>query len=108
MKYIYQVAYTPQAYDDLLSIFNYIAFELQSEQNAIGQVDRIRGAIRKLSTLPERHEVVDWEPWNSMRMHKLPLDNYIVFYLVDQENRIVTVNRILYGGRNIEKLVNDY
>lgn len=76
--------------------------------NATGQVNRIRDAIRKLNTLPERHEVVDWEPWNSIGMHKFPVDNYIVFYLVDSQNMIVTVNRILYGGRNIEQITNDY
>ena len=79
MKNTYQVVYTPQAYDDLLGIYNYIAVELKSEQNAKGQVDRIRSAIRKLNTFPESHEVVDWEPWNSMGMHTLPVDNYIVF-----------------------------
>lgn len=108
MKTIYQVAYTPLAYDDLLSIFNYIAFDLKSEMNATGQVNRIRDAIRKLNTLPERHEIVDWEPWSSMGMHKIPVDNYIVFYLVDSQNMIVTVNRILYGGRDIEQIAYDY
>ena len=105
MRDAYQVVYTPQAYEDIISIYNYIAFELKSKQNAAGQVNRIRDAIRKLDTLPERHEVVDWEPWMSMGMHKLPVDNYIVFYLVDSQDQIVTVNRIFYGGRNIEEIV---
>lgn len=42
-----------------------------------------------------------------MQIHKLPIDNYIVFYVVDEENKRVNVVRIMYGGRNIEKLICD-
>lgn len=36
-----------------------------------------------------------------MQMHKLPVDNFIVFYIVDNEGHIVTIIRIFYGGRDI-------
>jgi toxin ParE1/3/4 len=49
-----------------------------------------------------RYAIVDWEPWKSMQMHKLPIDNYIVFYLVDFNLYTVTIIRIMYGGQDIE------
>ena len=70
-------------------------------------MNRIREAVRKLDTMPERHESVDWEPWSSIGMHKLPVDNYIVFYLVDNVKRTVTVIRVLYGGRDIEEIIQE-
>lgn len=84
-----------------------IAFELMAEQAARGQVNRLRDAVRKLDTMPERHEVVDWEPWLSMGMRKLPVDNYMVFYLVNDDDKTVTVIRVFYGGRDIEGIVQD-
>lgn len=105
MKAVYNVAYSPKAYDDLTAIYTYISTELKSKNNAQAQVDRIRDAIRKLDVMPERHERVDWEPWLSMGMRKMPIDNYIIFYLVDSSNMIVVIDRIVYGGRNLEEIL---
>nr|UWG11617.1 MAG: hypothetical protein [Bacteriophage sp.]DAZ34760.1 MAG TPA: Toxin-like protein, toxin-antitoxin, RNase, HYDROLASE, Structural [Caudoviricetes sp.] len=35
----------------------------------------------------------------------MPVDNYIVLYIVDNNKNIVTVVHIMYGGRNIEFLL---
>ena len=40
-----------------------------------------------------------------MKMHQFPVDNFIVYYLVDDEKRAVTVARIFYGGRDMEGVV---
>ena len=41
-----------------------------------------------------------------MKMHQLPVDNFIVYYLVDDEKRAVTVVRVFYGGRDVEGIIN--
>ena len=41
-----------------------------------------------------------------MKMHQLPVENFIVYYLVDDKERTVTVARIFYGGRDIEGSIN--
>ena len=41
-----------------------------------------------------------------MKIHQLPVDNFIVYYLVDDEERTVTIVRIFYGGRDIEGIIN--
>lgn len=40
-----------------------------------------------------------------MGMHQLPVDNFIVYYLVDDETGTVTVVRVFYGGRDIERII---
>ena len=57
--------------------------------------------------MPDRHEAMEREPWKSMGMRKLPVDNYIVFYIVDHDKKVVTVVRIVYGGRDIEEELNN-
>ena len=101
----YQIIYSPEALDDLREIYSYIAYEILVPEYAKGQVNRIREAIRKLDPFPEGHTKVDWEPWASMGMRFLPVDNYVVYYLVDSEELIIKIVRIFYGGRDVEHII---
>ena len=98
----YQVLYTADAYRDLQGIHRYIAVELQEKTVAKMQMARIKKAEH---ALPERHGGVDWEPWSSMGVRRLPVDNYIVYYMVDQQKALVYVIRVVYGGRDIEDMI---
>ena len=42
-----------------------------------------------------------------MGMRKFPVGNYVVFYYVIHEKNTVIVNRIFYGGRNIENIIQE-
>jgi len=103
----YHVQYSAEAVEDLRNIYQYIAVELQAPQAAQGQVDRVRKMIRSLSLTSTRFAAVEWEPWASMGMQKVPVNHYLVFYLVENAEATVTVVRIFYGGRNIEEIVNE-
>lgn len=105
MSDTYQVIYSPEALDDIRKIYSYIAYELQASDTALNQVNRIRKEIRSLYFMPMRYAIVDWEPWKSMQMHKVPVDNYVVYYIVDTKLYTVTVARIVYDGLNIEDSV---
>ncbi|MBS5063795.1 MAG: type II toxin-antitoxin system RelE/ParE family toxin [Hungatella hathewayi] len=101
----YKVIYSPAAFDDIRKIYSYIAFELQAPDTAQNQVNRIRQEIRSLDFMPMRHSFVEWEPWRRMQMHKLPVDNYVVYYTVEEESHTVTVIRIFYGGQDTENMI---
>lgn len=102
MNDAYQVLYSPEALDDIRKIYSYIAYELLAPNAALQQVNRIRKEIRTLDFFPMRYAIVDWEPWKSMQMHKLPVDNYIIFYIVDSNALTVTIIRIVYGEQDTE------
>lgn len=101
----YMVSYSQDALDDLKEIYSYIANELLVSKTAVEQVKRIRKQVRSLDFMPARYALVEWEPWHSMGMHPLPVDNFIVYYLVDDEVGAVTVVRVFYGGRDIERII---
>lgn len=107
MNGIYSVIYSPKATEDLKEIYSYIAFTLLAPDTAKSQVDRIRKKIRSLDFIPSRNPLVDWEPWKSMGMHKVPIDNFVIFYTVDESPPAVTVIRIVYGRRDIENIATD-
>lgn len=107
MSTTYSVIYSPQAFLDLTGLYEYIRFNLQVPKTAEKQVNRIKHAIRSLETMPMRYTLVKWEPWCSKGIHRVPIDNYTVFYQVDENKTTVTVIRIFYSGRNIENIAND-
>ena len=100
----YKVGYSVDALDDLREIYSYIANELLVPETASAQLGCIRKEVRSLDFMPSRYALAHWEPWHSMKMHQLPVDNFIVYYLVDDEKRTVTVVRIFYGGRDIDNM----
>lgn len=71
-----------QADSDLRGIYEYIAFSLLEPENAAGQLERLEENILKLADMP--------------------VDHFIVFYIPDEEEKTVTVIRVVYGGRNID------
>lgn len=103
----YQISYTPEAYSDLADIYSYIAFALQEKRIAASQIKRIQKEISSLRTFPERYSAVDWEPWASIGMRRLPVDHYIVYYQVSKVDKAVTVIRIFYGGRDVEHVISE-
>ena len=99
----YQVTLTPQAQTDLKEIFKYIAFDLQSVQNAAGQLDRLEKAIASLEQMPERFRVYDKPKWRKRNLRMMPVDHYLAFYIPDHDSGTVTVLRIMYGGWDIDR-----
>ena len=98
----YQITLTPEAQRDLRDIYCYIAVNLQSVQNAAGQLDRLEENILSLAKMPERFRVYDREPWRSRNLRVMPVDNYLVFYIPNHQEKTVTVFRIMYGGRDVD------
>ena len=74
---------------------------------AAGQTERIMKAARSLEQMPMRHRLYEEEPWHSQGLRVLPVDNYLVFYMPDETRATVNIIRIMYGGRDIDKQLND-
>ena len=103
---IYEVEVSEQADRDLRGIFEYIAFELQSPENARRQLDRLEEQILSLDTMPERYRQYENEPWKSRRLRILPVDNYVVLYIPDSDKKVVTILRVMYARRDIDNQLN--
>ena len=105
---IYEVEVSEQADSDLRGIFEYIAFELQSPENASGQLDRLEEQRLSLDTMPERYRKYEKEPWNSRGLRVSSVDNYVVLYIPDSDKKVVTILRVMYTGRDIDNQLNLY
>ena len=98
----YKVVTTAQAVADLRAIFEYIAYKLLAGENAIKQLDRLEEAILSLDEMPERYRLYNKEPWKERNLRIMSVDNYLVFYIPQNEEKTVTVIRVMYGRRDID------
>ena len=99
---IYSVEISGQAEKDLKGIYEYISFVLFSPVNAAKQLQQIITAISKLDYMPERYRKYEKEPWRSRGLRQMPVNNYIIFYTVNDETHIVTVTAVMYKKRDHE------
>ena len=76
----YEVEISEQADTDLRGIYEYIAFELLSPDNAAGQLDRLEEKIVGLETFPEKHRPYEKEPWKSRGLRVMPVDNQLKYH----------------------------
>lgn len=95
----YIVDITDDALADMEAIYQYIAVQKRSPQNAMGQYNRISEKILTLETMPERYGLFDMEPEHSLGIHKMIVDKYVVCYVIDPG--IVTITDVLYGGSDV-------
>ncbi len=100
---MYRLIYSKRSRADLEDIYTYISDELMDRNAATRQSKKITEMIRSLSTMPNRHPIYRYEPWYSKGIRYLPIDNYIVFYSVDEGLNIVNIVRIMYGGSDLSK-----
>ena len=103
----FTVVISQQAEEDLRNIFEYIAFELQSVQNAAEQLSRLEKCMLSLCQMPERFRRYDKEPWYSRGLRIVPVDNYCVFYIPDLSKKIVNITRVMYGNRDKEVVLDE-
>ena len=98
-QYVVRITYSALA--DMEEIYNYIAIQLQAPENAMGQYNRIAETIEGLNVFPERVKLVESEPERIMGLRQLVIDNYSVFYVIEDMDVIVT--RVLYSAMDISR-----
>lgn len=101
----WQVLYTKRANEDLQNIYRYIAEELKVPETAQKLTIKILDQIDTLNEMPKRNPLYDKEPWKSRGLRKLIIDNFIAFYLTNESQNQVIILAIMYGGRDIGKLI---
>jgi toxin ParE1/3/4 len=91
------VVFTPEAQDDLLDLYDYIA-DRGSPSRALHYVERIEETCMSLSILPERGTRCD-DLRAGLRVMGFEHRESIAFQVRAES---VAVLRILYGGRSVE------
>jgi addiction module RelE/StbE family toxin len=101
---IFRVEYSERAASDLADIIGYISDKLcnpQAAERFYNAVSEKLGLLREHPYMfPLRHD----EKLSAEGVRFAVIGNYLIFYLVDDDNSVVSIARILYGRRNIPSI----
>ena len=96
----YRVEVSEPAENDLREIIRYISLQLSAPATALKMLDSIESAIAKLSGMPKGHPLVNDDRLSQMGYRELIVKNYIVFYTINETEKVIDVERILHTRRD--------
>lgn len=94
----YKVQLSNKAKDDYKSIIRYIRYELLEPNIAEKYAELIRNELNSLEYQPQKFAIIDYDIIKKYNFRKLIVKNYIAFYRINEDEKIVNVERILYSG----------
>lgn len=103
----WKVEITDRARRDLRNILDYIMYELREPQTTINLMRRITEEILSLDQMPFRYRIYEEEPWKSQGLRYFSVKNYLIFYYPEESSRAVYVVRVVYGGRDVSRQLNE-
>ena len=96
----YRVDVSEPAENDLRDIVRYISAQLSAPTTALKMINTLEDAIASLADMPQKCSLVTDDRLASMGYRKLVVKNYIAFFTIDEQSKIVDIERILYARRD--------
>lgn len=102
---MYKINYLPTAKKDISDIILYISDELKAPEAALNLMESMEQSIKRLEQFPFSCRV--FRPVKALEREYriLPVKNYVIFYVVDEESCIVEIQRVLYSKMDISKFI---
>ncbi len=101
----FQILYTPLAYEDLDEMDTYISETLFNSQAAEKIMEEIEKSISQLEQFPYIGSEVADPHLSRKGYRKLVVNNYLIFHLINAEQKQVIIMRVLYGAREYHNLL---
>ena len=102
---MYRLEYLPIAWRDMMEVIRYISHELCSPAAASKLADEMVAAADGLTEFPYSCAVhLSVKPLKQ-EYRKLVVQHYIMFYWIDEREKLVTIARVIYARRDYEKML---
>ena len=99
----FKVKFTPLADTDMDGIYQYIFDVLKAPMAAENLIEEIERKTKQLEDMPYSCPTVDDELLKAKGYRKLVVNNFIAFYVVADDEKLVTIMRVIYGASDYEK-----
>ena len=102
---MYKLEYLPIALNDMVDIVRYISNELKNPIAADKIANEFVNSAEALIDFPYSNPVYHpIRPLNK-EYRKLLVKNFIIFYYVDETEKIITIARVVYAKRDYGKIL---
>jgi len=98
---------TDSAEEDILTTVNYITNDLKNPTAANNLLDEIERHEKNLEENPYIYPLVNDDYLSEKGLRLIVIKNYLMFFIIDEKNKTVTVLRFLYGRRNWKNLLHN-
>jgi plasmid stabilization system protein ParE len=102
---MYSVIITDMAEEDILNTVRYIADVLKTATAANNLLDEIEKHEEILKNTPKIYPIVPDEYLAQKGLRLTIIKNYLMFYTINEDEKIVTVIRFLYGRRDWKNIL---
>lgn len=96
----YKIQITPGAEQHLDNLIYYIMNVLCNPDAALNLLSEIEEIYRKLIHNPKMYERSEDLLLQARGYRKIPVDNYVILYLVDDERQIISIMGYFHGLEN--------
>jgi len=96
----YEICFAKLAKYDLDGIYRYLFEQLLTPRAVFKIADAIEGAIDDNPSFSPHYPLVDDALLASIGVRRMNVKKYAVFFVIDEENNIVNVIRVIHGARN--------
>jgi plasmid stabilization system protein ParE len=104
---MYLLNITDIAEEDILNTVKYIADVLKAPAAANNLLDEIEKHEEILENTPNIYPSVPDEYLAQKGLRFTKIKNYLLFYAIDEDKKIVTVIRFLYGRRDWKNILSE-
>ncbi len=102
---MYKLEYLPVAKQDMVEIMHYISHELKNPIAADRLATKLIEAAENVRTFPYASPVYLAIRPLRHEYRKILVQNFVIFYWINEENRLITVARVLYAKRDYRELL---
>jgi len=102
---MYQLEFLPIAKQDMIEIVHYISHKLHNPIAAENLAVDMITVAENLTEFPYINAIHQSIKPLKKEYRKLIVKNYIMFYRIDEEEKLVTIARVVYARRDYEKLL---
>ena len=101
----YQVIITKKAIGDLRRALNYIAKYLYNKTAARNLNVNFYSFAEGLAYFPHRYPIVSEPLLHSLQVRYIPIDNYILFFIIDETKNQIQILRFLHSRSEWRKIL---
>ena len=102
----YKVDYSLEAITDLETIYFNILLTSFNHMVANDVINNILNKIDSLYIFPSRFQIIDESPWKEKGIRSVVCKHHYILYLVDEDNKVVTIYRICSTKQDINNYIN--
>lgn len=101
----YSAKISEEAKEDIAKALDYIAIELCAPMATLNLNAKITEEIKLLKAFPFSGTLVDNEESTSVAVRWVRVENYMIFYTVNEAEESVYILRILYASSNYQNML---